>query len=309
MKKNLLISIIAALLTVTTPSNIQTVVPPKAKKLQQLDSTFLLFFTSGVGGLDLYIPKDELENAHYDIEKLLKTHHIPLSSAGKTLASQQGFWPKQSDRYKKRMASKIPQDRKYEININDVPQLLAGARSTIKSFLLTDDKELPSIEQSSIKKGGIRRLFTYAQLERIIKEKKLSHIRLPRKVVVIRDNKTKQYVPAELAPSIIDTAINAVSVVGYNIGIQKTSWDYDLIIFAHKEKRYNRPLSKQAYDDLVQLISEAPFDVGYDNIFADQNGDAVIIDTEFKGEPADTSIEKLGRYKIDFGEKAPRSKL
>ncbi|HEV2601261.1 MAG TPA: hypothetical protein VGT41_03105 [Candidatus Babeliales bacterium] len=300
MKKNLLISIATALLAITIPNTTQTAAAEEAPKL--LSATKLSRASVSCGGIPLYISEKELDDAGYDIEKLFKIHDIHLSSTEKIIQAddEQAYWPYWADKYKKRIASNLLK-KTYEININDIPQLLATARSTIKSFLLTDDAELPLIEKLSIRKKGINRLLTYAALQQVIEEKQLSHIRLPRKIAVIHDNETGEYVPAELAQKIIDIAINAEFSDG-RIIIQETD-GYDFIIFAHKEKHYNRPLSKQAYDDLVQLISEAPFDVGAGNIFTDQNGDAVIIDTEFKGEPAETSIKKLSaRYDIDFKE-------
>jgi hypothetical protein len=44
------------------------------------------------------------------------------------------------------------------------------------------------------------------------------------------------------------------------------------------------------------LVENAPFDIGFDNIFTNINGDAVIIDTEFKGEPTERCLQKLDRY-------------
>lgn len=51
-------------------------------------------------------------------------------------------------------------------------------------------------------------------------------------------------------------------------------------------------------EQLKILCKRAPFDIGYDNIFWDVQGKAIIIDTEYK----DTSKEdwvKLGRYPVD----------
>lgn len=69
---------------------------------------------------------------------------------------------------------------------------------------------------------------------------------------------------------------------------------YDFVIFAERQP-WGIGFSRQAMDELAELIKDAPFDIGYDNIFSDHNGDAVIIDTEFKGEQ-DCLGKLIGRY-------------
>jgi hypothetical protein len=69
-----------------------------------------------------------------------------------------------------------------------------------------------------------------------------------------------------------------------------------LRVLAEEKINEKVPFNVAAQNELKQLINEVPFDVGYDNIFSDKNGDAIIVDTEFKGEGSDRSIKKLNRY-------------
>ncbi len=57
-----------------------------------------------------------------------------------------------------------------------------------------------------------------------------------------------------------------------------------------------KELKNDVHKELVELCKDAPFDVGYDNIFSNLNGDAIIIDTEDKGEDSTNCIQKLSRY-------------
>lgn len=193
---------------------------------------------------------------------------------------------------------------KYQIYLDYLPKLLDDAKALIKSFLLLDDAELEVLKNKEkyIRKEGVRRLFTYAKIQQVIKDKNLSHIRLPRKVLVLYNRKTKQYVLHEEALRIIDDIFK-----GYVFDLEKTyvavgqypffGQDFDLFIFAEKQPRFKIKLNNTAYEELKELLKEAPFDVGYDNIFTDQKGDAIIIDTEFKGEASEPSIVKLERYR------------
>lgn len=190
--------------------------------------------------------------------------------------------------------------RKFQkkITVDELPSLLYHAKIIIKSFL----SDLPTRELTSdkfIKKSGnLDRLFTYAQLRRVIKEKKLSHIHLPLKVLVIEDKNNGEYLDAQAASIILDDIIiiSAYPSCTVDAKIHYYSQNYKLIIFAARQKKEKVSLSQAAYEDLEALVAEAPFDVGYDNIFSNAEGDAVIIDTEFKGEPARTSVQKLARY-------------
>ena len=51
-------------------------------------------------------------------------------------------------------------------------------------------------------------------------------------------------------------------------------------------------------EELKILFLEAPFDIGYENIFWDSKGDAVIIDTEYNG-TSTRECGKLNRYPVD----------
>jgi hypothetical protein len=183
-----------------------------------------------------------------------------------------------------------------KVHLTELPELLRDAKTVLKSFLPVS--ELPHFDRQFIKKGGqLGRLFTYAKLQRVIEEKKLSHIHLPLKILVIEDKKTGQCVESQKASQLLDDMIK-IFVLPSKIETRMHCYssDYKVHIYAVRQVRHKVPLSQEAQDELKELVAEAPFDVGYDNIFSDANGDAVIIDTEFKGEPADSSVAKLGRY-------------
>jgi hypothetical protein len=63
---------------------------------------------------------------------------------------------------------------------------------------------------------------------------------------------------------------------------------YDLLVFAERKVNYKK-FNASAAQELQLLVKKAPFDISCPenrggNIFADANGDAVIVDTEFKGD-------------------------
>lgn len=259
------------------------------------DSMMKLYKASHLG-LPLYVPKKELGGS-FDLKKLFEDHHIFRFRWDIDESTEEEFWLTGTNRLIAR-AKGQEQPYNYEIELDYLPKLLSDAKSIIKSFLLSDDKELPSIEQQYIKKEGLNRLFTYAELQRVITEEKLSHIHLPRKILVIKNRKTGQYTPSKSAPDIIDNILKVyVCEIGkVRVKVDAESDDYELIIFAHKETNSPKKLNEDVRKELIKLVTEAPFDVGNDNIFRDENGDAMIIDTEFKGESAEHTVPKLQRY-------------
>ncbi len=185
------------------------------------------------------------------------------------------------------------------VHIDEAAGLLHHAKTILKSFIPSDgtfdsDDQL-FIKENFIDKGlGIHRLFVFTKLQKVIEEKKLHHVRLPLKLLVIRDLRTGNYIIGQKALKIIDnTAKLGVRDSGAEGEIELDS-DYEFVVLANREDRCGA-ISESACRDLENLAGDAPFDVGYDNIFG-SNGDAVIIDTEFKGTCASDCIPKLVRY-------------
>jgi hypothetical protein len=180
-------------------------------------------------------------------------------------------------------------------SLDKLPQLLIDAKTVVKSFLLTDDKELPYIQEHFIKKTGLNRLFTYAKLQRVIEKEKLTHIRLPRKILTVRDQKSGKYVSSKEASKIIDNGLRVcIDNESLRFQIRFDSTKYELVIFAHKESNAGT-FSAETKEELSILCKESPFDVGFGNIFSDTKGDAIVIDTEYKGETV-RDCAKLSRY-------------
>ncbi len=192
----------------------------------------------------------------------------------------------------------LPRLYQPRISLDALPQLLHNAKSILKAFLPSE--EFIFDKQKFIQKGGaIDRLFTYAKLQRTIQEKQLSNVSLPRKLLIIQDKESGKYIDSQSAQNILDDALKIAVLYSSAVEIKMNCYShkYALLIFAERKINHNTPLNQAAFEDLKTLTAEAPFDVGYDNIFSDENGNAIVIDSEFKGEPAETSILKLNRYK------------
>lgn len=201
------------------------------------------------------------------------------------------------------------------IALNEVPAVLEVARTLVKSFLPTDDREISSITSNFIQKSlnphliqnvfiySFNRLFTYSYLNLIIQLEKLNHVKLPRKVLLIQNKETKEYLSTEEAKKIIDDTLKFSVLFIYrdevNGQIFFDSDKYELKFFAHREATEGEGLSILAKKELEILCNRAPFDIGYDNIFWDTKGNAIIIDTEYKGEYASSTCFKLDRYPVD----------
>lgn len=182
------------------------------------------------------------------------------------------------------------------IATKDLPQLLSEAKIIAKSFLLADDAERPKILSSFIKKEKPNRIFTYEKLKQVIKDKNLDHIKLPRKVLLIKEKRTGEYVSHQLASDIIERElkITARNLFPLKVDINLNDLDkYEVDIFAERINSSGGKFDAITCNQLKQLVISAPFDVGYTNIFKGANGDAIIIDTEYRGEPASSSEEKL----------------
>jgi hypothetical protein len=252
--------------------------------------------------LPLYIPGEDADKIH-DIDALKQLFHAKSITPGVDFLAALSFrewdendWENELTTLKKR-SKKIAS--KNSISIDQVSTLLNDAKTILKSFVLTDRSFtdiLFFIENQFIKKSGLNRLFTYAKLQKVIEQENLNHVHLPLKMLIIKNIKTGKYISSKEAEKLIDNTLKAYTTSGGDIWIDFYSDEYQPIIFAHKQIRSSAPLSQKAYDELKELCTRVPFDVGQDNIFTDVNGDAVIIDTEFKGESAESSVPKLDRY-------------
>ncbi len=194
------------------------------------------------------------------------------------------------------------------LSLEEMPKLLQDAKIIIKSFLPESDQEQESILSNPseyIEKGGaLERIFTYANLQREIKQKQLTQVHLPQKFLLIKDTKTGKFLSREEASKVIDNFI--VLKLGYLNFVIDTAYEgfveefgpYNLKIFARKQPRVETGgLSPLAMDQLKILCQNVPFDIGYDNIFWDATGAAIIIDTERKHTQSE-ECGKLGRYPV-----------
>lgn len=264
------------------------------------DDSLTTMYEGSYGALSLYIPTEELVDSHenpINLKELFEKNDICIES----------YRPWQENDWNKTYSNLMKQTKTGNMStLHELPKLLTDAKRIIKSFLLTNDSELPSITshfKEKVINPNFNRLFTYAKLQRVIKEKNLTHIRLPRKSLIIQDNKTNQYFSNLEAQKIIDNTLKVCvfhfnrDVVNYKILFNSDR--YSLKLFAAKESIEGKGFSKKTMEELLILCQEAPFDVGFDNIFWDAKGDAVIIDTEYKGESKQGCCIKLNRYPVD----------
>jgi hypothetical protein len=120
---------------------------------------------------------------------------------------------------------------------------------------------------------------------------------VPLKYVFIKDKTTGEYLSREEALKLIDDRLKVCVDLFIGYAIELVTDRYEIEVFATREKCEGRGFSQVTMDELFTLCREAPFDIGYDNIFWDTNGDAVIIDTEYKGSSV-SDCEKLNRYPV-----------
>lgn len=266
------------------------------------DKSLHTLYRMSYQGENLYIHQEKLVNPdgkQVNLKKLFKKHNIGLGWP-KNQWNKKETWRKTYSMFIERAEEeKTP----YMTSPDELPKLLLDAKTIMKHFLITDDNDLPVICDNYFKKSGINRLFTYAKLKQVIEEKNLTHVKLPKKILVIQDKKTKNYISSKKSPEIIDDILQFSINPGANININYDDTKYNLIIFA--QKKWNAgSFNVAARKELSMLCEEAPFDVGYYNIFSDKKGNAVIIDTEFKGEPAEHACPKLNHYmKSNYYEK------
>lgn len=264
------------------------------------NSITTLYQNAGRSGA-LIIPQEVLKDHQNDLPEVLSQYNLTLSEWTKSnwndaldeLSNQHSF------------SGKLL----CPIQLQQVPQLIDYAKTISKAFLPPHKISPIDQEQHFFTKKYCteRRIFTYIKLKQIIESKKLSHIRLPIKFLVIRNEQTNEYITDKqsIAP-LIDKHMTieldyADPVYGTLMCTGPLFLDpedtYDTTILAEKITNSEKTLNDNAFDELKQLVQDAPFDIGYANIFTDENGDAIIIDTEFKGEPASTCLPKLNRYR------------
>lgn len=191
--------------------------------------------------------------------------------------------------------------QRYEKNkysLNKLASLLVDAKTIIKSFVL-DDISPSYIQNNFIKKYKmLGRLFTYAKLEQVISENKLTHIRLPLKILLIKDTTTGKHLAQKDALKVIDECLKVCLMNDFTFKIGFISDKYEMEVFAAQEKTEGKGLSTVAMEELFILCHHAPFDIGYDNIFWDAHGNAIIIDTEHVDAEKSDCV-KLKRYTLD----------
>ncbi len=253
----------------------------------------------------LYIDKEELPDSYTDLKTFFENNHLLPHSNEKWKDKE---WKKAYTDFVLLAQKGIITNKM--IKLQELPPLLEDAKFIVKSFLLADDNELPLITNEFMPKplaDNLNRLFTYAFLDLVIRVRKLTHLKLPRKVLLIQDKETKRYVSGKEAEKIIDENLKIYMDPPWNLwdpevtfAILFNSDKYDLKFFAHKESKERRGLSSSAFSDLTNLCKEAPFDIGVDNIFWNAKGDGIIIDTEFHGEPSTDACPKLRRYPVDL---------
>ena len=249
----------------------------------------------------LYIPQEELSALGNDIHKLkaLFENYRIKTGSDSSFFEKNTLWNEKDwqETFDTLTGYARSHKKPFMFHPSELSQLLEDAKSILRSFVSPDTIDPTKMKKDFIEKIGINRLFTYTKLQKVIHDKNLSHIHLPKKILVIKDNETGTYLTGEAASKLLDhMMLTIINNYEAQIKIHYLLFDqarYDFRIFAEKYPLSRTPFSRETLHELVQLVKEAPFDVGYDNIFSDANGDAVIIDTEDKGERAKSSLPKL----------------
>jgi hypothetical protein len=254
-------------------------------------------YASSNGYARLYIPEEELTSLD-ELKQTFSNHNICTVGMFSDESWSGQSWNSAYKNLKKASYDIFNTDKKF-YTLDELQKLLTKAKKITKSFLPIE-KDLSFILTSDeyIKKHSIRRLFTYAKLQQVIVEKNLTHIRLPIKFLFIKDKQTGQYVPTQKALSLINDILKICVMSNTQFTIEPMSNRYSIDIFAKKEAIEGKGFSKVTMEELSMLCKEAPFDIGFDNIFWDIAGDAVIIDTEHKRETKRDCV-KLQRYPVD----------
>jgi len=266
------------------------------------DSITSLYRWTGAPWL-LVIPKDQLEEGN--LKELFEASSlVPSGLFWSPKSWNNEDWQDASQcliKREEKQENNIYLEQKEKLYFDKSQTLLHDAKSILKSFLPVHTID-SSLEQNFIIKGGAcSRLFVYARLQQVIEQKKLSHVRLPIKLLAVKNERTDKYIfDSSMIESILDEGMKVRVRLPSQLEahLDFYSDDYRLVVFAHRQEKNKIGLSPAALTDLNELVKEVPFDVGYDNIFSDSNGDAVIIDTEYKGEDGELSLAKLNsRYK------------
>ncbi len=186
-----------------------------------------------------------------------------------------------------------------KISYDTLKILLYDVKGILKSFLPNDGMLLVE-DDYVIKPFTFNRLFTYAMLKQVIDEDGMSHVHLPRKMIIVKNVETREVLNNNEACKVLNNIINAYvsseSLVDISIGYY--SKEYTLSIWAEEQARHNISFNAGASKELVQLTKKVPFDVGRTNIFSGEKGDAIIIDTENKDDDMRDSVSKLARYGV-----------
>jgi len=232
---------------------------------------------------------DSVENQPDQLKELFEKNHIQII---KFSPSKSDYW---QDALKTLQKKNKPSKETELVDFKKLALLHRAAINILISFLPGPEIVLDEINYIEKKKRPLQRLFTYAKLKQIIEEKNLAHVHLPNKIIAIRTS-NNSFVTSEDAEKILNeiiilTAYKTSSDI--SLKLADDSKDYSLVVFAERKRNYDGPFNKKARKELKKLIKEAPFDVGHGNIFVDENGDAIIIDTEYKGEPAKITLTKL----------------
>ncbi len=128
--------------------------------------------------------------------------------------------------------------------------------------------------------------------------KNLNHIRLPLKFLVLKDKTTNEYItdPNKIKPILrkrIKTFVSDPTMLDLSFSRARQADDnYSFHVFAEKITNHEN-FGPHVHGELRELVKDTPFDVGVGNIFADERGNAVIIDTEYKGITTGDAEQKL----------------
>lgn len=233
------------------------------------------------------IPRKRFDAPAID-ESFLKAFNLPKEDT-----TEAEYWKTLFNKHLLKVGEKPVADA---ISITELPKILQHAKDLLIFFLAADNEIAVLRKQANfIKKSGLNRLFTYAKLARIIEEKKLLHIFLPQKYLLIFDKKANRYLSNKEAAEVINK--NLKEYVNHadriDIDFDNKEGQYEPIIMASKEQNALVRWNKPAHEELKILCRESPFDIGHNNIFSTPEGDAIIIDTEFKGETVRDCDEKL----------------
>ena len=131
--------------------------------------------------LSLYVPKKMISNLQGPITEFLEKYGLSCTTAWRNPDSQ-----KEACESIERAEDPQFHNTNNSISLDEIPKVLYDAKAILKSFLPKDDKELASIISNSQnyfeKPDSSTRLFTYSELRRTIREKKLTHVHLPKKI-------------------------------------------------------------------------------------------------------------------------------